>query len=361
MAKAYQSPKIEFFLVQHPWMENDCLFADILLPVNTKFEEEDISTDHFGGQFTTAMYEDQCIEPRGESKTDYEVVCMIAEKLGLYEEYSHGRSFKEWIKFGFDNSELPPMISFEDLKEKGYYVVPTDPDWKKKEVGMSGFANDSEKSPLNTPSGKLEYYSQALAENFPDDDERPPVPHWVEKGSGHDESISGERAKKYPLLIMSNHGRWRVHANLDDISWFHEIETCKVIGPDDYHYEPMWIHPVDAKERGIALGDVVSVYNERGSVLVGAYVTERIMPGTVYVDHGARYDPIIVGELDRGGAINTISPHNGTSKHCWGMATSGYLVEVEGIDLDKLRSQYPEAFNRPYDRATGQVVERVMA
>ena len=118
---------------------------------------------------------------------------------------------------------------------------------------------------------------------------------------------------------------------------------------------------MDAKERGIALGDVVSVYNERGSVLVGAYVTERIMPGTVYVDHGARYDPIIVGELDRGGAINTISPHNGTSKHCWGMATSGYLVEVEGIDLDKLRSQYPEAFNRPYDRATGQVVERVMA
>jgi len=162
------------------------------------------------------------------------------------------------------------------------------------------------------------------------------------------------------MLLMSNHGRWRVHANLDDISWFHEIVTCKVKGPDGYHYEPIWINPADAAKRGINNGDVVKAYNERGAVLVGAYVTERMMSGVVYVDHGARYDPIVVGELDRGGAINTISPHNGTSKNCWGMATSGYLVEIERADLDELRRQYPEAFNRPYDRATGQVVERVM-
>ena len=43
--EAYRSPKIEFILVQHPWLENDCLFADIILPVNTKFEEDDIGTD----------------------------------------------------------------------------------------------------------------------------------------------------------------------------------------------------------------------------------------------------------------------------------------------------------------------------
>lgn len=361
IAKAYQSPKIEFFLVQHPWMENDCLFADILLPVNTKLEEEDISTDNFSGQFSTVMYEEQCIPPKGESRTDYEVVCMIAERLGLLKEYTRGRSIEEWIKFGFDNSEVSPVISLEQLKDKGYYILPTDPDWEKEKPGLAPFAEDPGKNPLLTPSGKIEFLSQGLLEHFPDDDERPPVPHWVEKGSGHDESISGERAKKYPLLIMSNHGRWRVHANLDDISWFHEIETCKVIGADGYHYEPIWIHPADAKKRGISHGDVVKVFNERGSVLVGAYVTERIMPGTVYVDHGARYDPIVVGELDRGGAINTISPHSLTSKNCAGMATSGYLVEVESVDLDALRQQYPEEFNRPYDRATGLLIDRIMA
>ena len=48
--KALRNPKIEFILAQHPWMENDCLFADIILPVNTKFEEEDINVDNMSGQ-----------------------------------------------------------------------------------------------------------------------------------------------------------------------------------------------------------------------------------------------------------------------------------------------------------------------
>jgi molybdopterin guanine dinucleotide-containing S/N-oxide reductase-like protein len=359
--RAYRSPKIEFYLVQHPWMENDCHFADLLLPVNTELEEEDISADTFSGQFHTVMFEDQCIVPKGESKTDYEVVCMIAERLGLLKEYTRGRSVDDWIKFAYDYSGITDKISLEELKEKKYYVVPTDPEWKKLKPGLRGFYEDPDNNRLTTPSGKLEYYSQALAEHFPDDKERPPVAHWVEKSESHDERLSSERAKDYPLLIMSNHGRWRVHANLDDISWFHEIVTCKVKGPDGYHYEPIWINPADAAKRGIANGDVVRIYNERGSVLTGAYVTERMMPGVVYVDHGARYDPIVIGELDRGGAINTISPHNGTSKNCWGMATSGYLVEIERADIDELRKKYPEAFNRPYDRATGQVTERVMA
>ena len=64
----------------------------------------------------------------------------------------------------------------------------------------------------------------------------------------------------------------------------------------------------DAAKRGIKNGDIVKIHNERGTVLGGAYVSERMMPGAVQMDHGARYDPIIPGELDRGGAINTITP-----------------------------------------------------
>ena len=88
-------------------------------------------------------------------------------------------------------------------------------------------------------------------------------------------------------------------------------------------YEPLWIHPSDAAKRGIKSGDIVKVFNERGAVLGGAIVWERIMPGVVYMDHGARVDWIIPGKLDRGGAINLISPAAITSKNCAGMATSG--------------------------------------
>jgi trimethylamine-N-oxide reductase (cytochrome c) len=132
------------------------------------------------------------------------------------------------------------------------------------------------------------------------------------------------------------------------------------MGPDGYKYEPLWINPADAAARKIRNGDVVRVYNERGIVLGGAYVTERMMPGVVYMDHGARYDPIVPGKIDRGGAINTITPHNLTSKNATGMVVSSFLVEVKKADLDVLRSKYPEAFERPYQADAGLRMERVL-
>lgn len=357
--KALRSSKIEFILAQHPWLENDCLLADIILPSNTKFEEKDIAVDHFSGQFHTIMHEEQCIEALGESKSDYEIVVAIAEKMGLLNEYTEGRSIEDWRKIGFDSSGVQNRVTYEELKEKGYFVLPTDPEWEKYRAGMIDFYEDPENNPLQTPSGKIEFYSRNLAKYFPNDQERPPVPHWIEKGESHDERLSSYRSKEYPLLVMSNHGRWRVHSQHDDINWFHEIPTCKVRGSDCYLYEPIWINPIDARKRGIKDGDIVKVFNERGAVLVGARVWERIMPGVVYVDHGSRYDPIILGELDRGGAINSISPHKTTSKNATGIATSGYLAEVELLNLDELRKRYPEAFNRPYDKASGLRFERV--
>jgi hypothetical protein len=102
------------------------------------------------------------------------------------------------------------------------------------------------------------------------------------------------------------------------------------------------------------------VFNERGTVLVGARVWERVMPGVAYVDHGARADFIVPGVLDRGGAINTITPHNITSKNCAGMVVSGFLVEVASVDLDALGKEYPEAFGRPYSQSAGLRFERVL-
>jgi molybdopterin guanine dinucleotide-containing S/N-oxide reductase-like protein len=358
--KALRSPKIEFILAQHPWMENDCLFADIILPADTKFEEEDIQSDIMGGQVRLVFREKKCIEPIGESRSDYKIVCMIAEKLGLLEKYTGGVTVEELIRSGYENSGVRDMISYEDLNEKEYFIVPTDPDWQKYPAGLNKFYEDPENNPLTTPSGKIEFYSERLARHFPGDKERPPIPHWIEKGKSHDERVSSERAKQYPLLVVSNHPRWRVHANHDDLSWVREIPTCKVMGSDGYKYEPLWINPSDAAARGINNSDVVKVYNERGAVLGGAYVTERIVPGAVYMDHGARYDPIIPGELDRGGAINTITPHNTTSKNATGMVSSAFLAEVEKVDLDELRKKYPEAFNRPYHHAAGLCMERIL-
>ena len=156
IAEAFQHPSIEFFLAQHPWMENDCLFADLVLPVNTKFEEDDIGDDCESVTFEMVYLENKCIEPLGESKSDYEIVCMVAERLGLLEEYTEGKTVQEWIREGFDKSGIPSagLLTWEEFKEKQYYVVPFDPDWEKHPAGMYEFYCDPENNPLDDAFGQ---------------------------------------------------------------------------------------------------------------------------------------------------------------------------------------------------------------
>ncbi len=354
---ALRNPKIETIVAQHPWLENDCLYADIILPANTYMEVDDILTNiRQGTQQPNIMIADQAIEPIGESKSDFEIVVEVAKKLGYDEEITEGMSVKDMQKKIWEYMGGEKLVKWADLEEKKYWIYPTAEDWKADPPGLRLFYQDPQKNPLPTPSGKLEFYSERLAKNFPHDKERPPIPKWIEKSAMHDERLSSHRAKIFPLLLMSNHGRWRVHAQCDDITWTREAPTCKVTGPDGYKYEPLWIHPSEAEKRGIKHGDIVKIFNERGIVLAGAYVTERLRPGVVYIDHGARSDAIKPGEIERGGAINTISPAGITSENCVGQATSGYLVQVEklkGEEMDQWRREYPEAFERKYDPAAG--------
>ena len=92
--------------------------ADLILPSNTKMEEQDIAVDNFSGQFHTVMYEEQCIAPLGESMSDYEIVCKVAERLGLAKEYTGGRSVQEWIDLGFSTSGVQDQLSYEEFKSK---------------------------------------------------------------------------------------------------------------------------------------------------------------------------------------------------------------------------------------------------
>lgn len=358
---ALRNPKIECIVTQHPWLENDTLFSDIILPVNTCMEVEDIVTNIIPGiEIPNLILAEKAIEPIGESKSNFEAVVEVAKHLGLEEEMTEGLSNEEAIKILFEYfiKDTPySTVSWEQFKEKKYILYDYAEDWENDLPGFRQFYEDPEKYPIPTPTGKLEFFSEALAKNFPDDDERGPYPKWIEKSSTHDQRRTSDRAKMFPLILMSNHGRWRVHAQCDDISWTREAPTCKIMGFDGYKYEPLWINPIDAVERGIENGDIVKIFNEMGIVLGGAYVTERIRSGVVYQDHGARVDFIKVGEIDRGGAINTISPNSIISKNCPGMATSGYLVQVEKLSMgeyEQWKREYPEAFNKDYDHASGQ-------
>ncbi len=354
---ALRNPKVETIVAQHPWLENDCLYADIILPSNTSFEVDDIVTNvRQGTPQPNIMIQDKAIEPIGESKSDFEVVVEVAKKVGLEKEMTQELTIADLQKRIWHHMGGEKLLPWEQLEEKKYWMYNTAKDWENDPPGLRQFYEDPERHRLGTPSGKLEFYSESLAARFPDDQERPPIPKWIEKSTMHDERLSSNRSKVYPLLLMSNHGRWRVHSQCDDITWTREVGTCKVTGPDGYKYEPLWMHTSEAAKRGIKNGDIVKIFNERGIVLAGAFVTERLRPGVVYIDHGARADAIKVGEIDRGGAINTISPDGIISKNCVGQATSGYLVQIEklsGHEMEQWRNDYPDAFERKYDPAAG--------
>ncbi|MBN1632272.1 MAG: molybdopterin-dependent oxidoreductase [Thermoleophilia bacterium] len=355
---AFRNPKIECVVAQHPWLENDVLCSDLVFPVTTTLECDDISPCiREGDSFQSVILMNRAIEPVGEARTDYHVVCAVADKMGMLDEVTDGFSDEELIKGTYVGMNFEQITPWEEFEEKQYTVLPVQKDWEKWPAGLYEFYKDPVKNPLPTPTGKLEFWSESLENAFPNDEERPGIPKWIEKGITHDERISSVRARVYPLLVMSNHGRWRTHAQADDIPWTKETVTGKIRGWDGYWYEPCWMHTTEAEKRGIKNGDIVRVYNERGSVLCGALVWERIMPGVISVDHGARADFIDNDfTLDRGGAINVVAPKGLTSKHAGGQATSGYLAEVEKVSMAQMeewRTKYPEAFARDYDPASG--------
>jgi trimethylamine-N-oxide reductase (cytochrome c) len=337
-------------------MEDGCLSADIVLPINTQYEEYDITSSGIAGEtYFMLNLQRPCINPIGDTKSDYEAVIEIAKKLDFYDEYTLGNTVEDWVKMGYETCGWQDRITWEDLNTNQYYCEGPTPGWEEGKPIYESFYNDPVNNPLTTPTGLLEFESTGLLEHFPDDVDRPPLARWIPGGPPyyHDENPRGERGKTYPLLVVCNCPSWRYHAQMDDIPWLREIH--KVEGWDGYWYEPIKINTVDAVARGIENGDIVKVYNEKGATLCAAVVGEYTSEGAVVVDHGSRPDYIIPDELDRGGCINLLTP-KGQSPHAWGLFVTGFLVEVEkvtGNQMDEWRKNYPDAFKRPYDPAAG--------
>ena len=181
----------------------------------------------------------------------------------------------------------------------------------------------------STYSGKIEFVSQSLIEHFPEDEERPIMPRYIPSWEGH----RSELFKKYPLQLVSPHPRFSFHTHYDThTSWLDEIPIHRII-KDGYAWWPARIHPSDAERKGIQNHDIVRLYNDRGSVLCIAVITERIMPGIIHsYASSAKYDPLEPGKpnsTDRGGCVNLLTSSRMLSKNAPGMTPNSCLIEIE--------------------------------
>lgn len=292
--------KCEFILGIDTVLCDSMKYADIILPDLFRFEQ--ISQIGTGGDNAYMISGQPCTTPKFERKTAYEMASLMAEKLGVGQEYTEGKTEEEWIKELYEKSRQkdPKLPTYDEAMEMGVYVRPGE-----KKVSMEKFRNDPVGSALDTPSGKIEIFSEKVLqftegwEVAEDDtiegiDTLPAIPVYIPEWYGVE-----TKSEEYPLVLTGFHYRGRLHS-----SWG-GIEELKEVNPQE-----AWINPVDADERGIAQGDTVRVKNEFGEIELLAKVTPRTIPGVVAISQGAWHDADMNGDrVDKGGSINTLTTH----------------------------------------------------
>ena len=273
------------------------LWADVLFPVATHFERHDVALPWYKGHYY--IHRPKVIEPMGESKTDWQIYTELAYRLGFGPTfnpkatrdyfYNNDAVDEAYLREWWDHRVMAHQgvdMSWDEFKARGVYKFKLD-------RPHVAFQDNVEKGvPWATSSGKIEIFSTGLATVA--DFRRtqygyysPAIPKWIEPW----EWLGHPTAMKYPFHMITPHPRWRTHSIFNNISWLRETFEQEIT-----------INADDAKRLGIKTGDTVEAWNDRGKIVLPAYVTERCMPNVVVVHEGAWMD------LDENGVDRSGNP-----------------------------------------------------
>lgn len=256
-------PAIDFIVTVDPWWTWTAKYSDVVLPATTYWEHWDLID-----RSPWAMFNQPSIQPMGESKSDVEIMTMLAKKCGVEQYWD--KTDEEWVR-QFVGTDHPAWDDFDwdrDVVEQGIY-------------GRSDAIYDpaivyADGTGYQTDTGKFEFYTEAMLE-FNDE-----VPTWKPP---LEDPRQGELSEKYPLVFIQYHDRLNVHTQ-------HILNPALEVVQD----EPLLqMNPVDAAARGLSHGDVVHVFNDRGDMKIRLFVTEGIIPGTVATQSGWTPDYFIEG------------------------------------------------------------------
>jgi len=295
--------KLELVVCQDSTITPSGLWADVLLPIATHFERHGVALPWYKGHYY--IHRPKAIEPLGESKTDFQVFTELAWRLEKLDPAlkDFGKRYNPRAGRGyFDNPDAVDeaylaawwkdkvqahqgvTMSWEEFKRRGVYKF----EFKQPLVAFREQIEQGK--PFQTPSGKIEILSTTLAKvtdwtKTQWGYEIPAIPKWIEPF----ESLNHPKAKRYPFHMITPHPRWRTHSIFHNIPWLRETFQQEIT-----------LNAADAKRLGIRTGDMVEAWNERGRIVLPAYVTERCMPGVVVVYEGAWMDRDKAG-VDRAG------------------------------------------------------------
>jgi biotin/methionine sulfoxide reductase len=317
LQRAWQKPQT--IIVHDSWWTPTARHADIVLPATTPLERNDV-----GGSsrdpFILAMH--CAIDPVGEASNDFDIFAALARRLRYENRFTEGRDEMGWCQWVYDQvraSAAKKRVSlpgFQQFWAEGFVELPPP---ERDYVLFENFRRDPERYPLNTPSGRIEIVSEAIADLEHAD--CPPHPAWLPPV----EWLGSAAAERWPLHLVTHQPASRLHSQMDPgpVS-----RRQKIAGR-----EPIRISPRDASARGVRTGDVVRVFNSRGACLAGAIVDADVMPGVVVMATGAWFDPPgATGEPERAGNPNVLTLDIGSSPLSQGTSALTALVEIERWD-----------------------------
>lgn len=317
LRRAWSRP--DTIIVSEPYWTATARHADIVFPCTTMLERNDFaagSNDSYISPMRAAV-------PRfAHSRSDYEIFSGLAARFGKRRAFTEGLDEMGWVERLYEDTR-------RNAGQAGVKLPEFEEFWNGEQISMKGqlgeryfaleaFREDPDANPLGTPSGKIELFSEAIA-SFDYDDCRG-HPMWYDK----EEWLGADRAGSFPLHLISNQPKTRLHSQLD-----HGIASraAKVRGR-----EVARLNPRDAEARGISQRDVVRLFNDRGSCLAAAELSDDIRPGVVELATGAWYDPADAEDddtLEVHGNPNVLTRDAGTSKLAQGPTAHSCLIEIE--------------------------------
>jgi molybdopterin-containing oxidoreductase family molybdopterin binding subunit len=240
-------PRLEFIVVADLFMTASARYADVLLPVCSHFECANLTFPAGVGAHKYLQVQKKVIEPLYESKSDYDMLALLAKKMGF--QGCLNKSGEEFIEFSLASGHPSTEgITLEKLMETDYPPAPYKP------------------PDFGTPSGRFEFYWERLLEFGQE------LPTYLEPF----ESTRNPLAQKYPLSYFTTHSKYRSNSMFTNIAWLRELDAKPFLE----------INPVDAEPRGIRDGDLVRVFNDRGEVKLKAKLHQGTRPGLINIFQG---------------------------------------------------------------------------
>jgi anaerobic selenocysteine-containing dehydrogenase len=232
-----------FTVVHDPFLTDTARYADVVLPAATYLETEDLHRA-YGTYYV--QFANPVVAPQGEAWPNRRLAQELARRLGLRDAVFSMSTDELLQQLARDARGPAAAIDLARIRETGPVKVALP-------AGGQRFA---------TPSGKLEFYSEALAAQG-----LPAMPDWVE------DPTDAETARRWPLRLLTAPGYHQSHTAFSGVARLRRRQG-----------EPECVlHPDDAAARGLRDGEAVRLHNDHGSVTFRLRISDETPPGVAFV------------------------------------------------------------------------------